>query len=73
MVLLIGEVKGWNVETEWKEDFAEDQWGVVRKLEENWREFTKGNHIEKRKKMEERKKSRRVRKDVDWELDSDGD
>jgi len=73
MIRVIGEIKGWPVETEWVQDLAEDQWGVVRKLEENWMDFAKGNHVEKRKKLAESKLSRRVRKDVNWELDSEDD
>ncbi|KIJ22014.1 hypothetical protein PAXINDRAFT_173990 [Paxillus involutus ATCC 200175] len=44
MVLIVAEVKGWSVETIWTEDVSEGDWGVVRRLEKNWKEFQNGNH-----------------------------
>jgi hypothetical protein len=44
MVLIVAAVKGWPVETVWEEDIEESQWGVVRRLEKNWREFVQGSH-----------------------------
>jgi hypothetical protein len=45
MIKIVAEVKGWAVEQEW-EEVVEDvnQWGVVRRLEANWRVFEHGNH-----------------------------
>ncbi|KIJ54332.1 hypothetical protein M422DRAFT_201444 [Sphaerobolus stellatus SS14] len=73
MILLIAQVKGWKVETSWQEDLAEDQWGTVRKLEENWRTFARGNHAQKRKELEASRQSRKLRKDVNWEISSNSD
>lgn len=44
MVLIIAEVKGWLVESSWEEGVDESQQGVVRHLENNWKEFVRGNH-----------------------------
>ncbi|KIK87032.1 hypothetical protein PAXRUDRAFT_831866 [Paxillus rubicundulus Ve08.2h10] len=44
MVLIVAEVKGWSVETMWTEVVSEEDWGVVRRLEKNWKEFHDGNH-----------------------------
>ena len=46
MIKLIAEVRGWPVETEWldTEDLAEEEWGVVRRLERNWRRFRDRDH-----------------------------
>ncbi|KAF9245860.1 TatD DNase family Scn1 [Melanogaster broomeanus] len=44
MVLAVAEIKGWFVETTWMEDLGEEDWGVVRRLEKNWKEFRNGNH-----------------------------
>lgn len=49
MVLIVAEVKGWPVETAWGEVVEESQWGVVRRLEKNWKEFLQGNHVGARK------------------------
>ena len=59
MVLRIAEVKGWRVEREeWVEDdeVGEEEWGVVRRLERNWRLFRDGGHIVKEKKKERKRK-----------------
>ncbi|KAF9225542.1 Metallo-dependent hydrolase [Gyrodon lividus] len=44
MVLAVAEIKGWSVETTWMEVVSEEDWGVVRRLENNWKEFQNGNH-----------------------------
>ncbi|KAI6047873.1 hypothetical protein EDC04DRAFT_30655 [Pisolithus marmoratus] len=45
MVLTVAEVKGWSVEATWVDhDIREEEWGVVRRLENNWHEFRLGNH-----------------------------
>jgi len=46
MLRTIAEVKGWAVEDgEWDDDVDEPQWGAVRRLEENWKAFKRGNHV----------------------------
>lgn len=46
MLRTIAEVKGWTVEDgEWNDDVDEPQWGAVRRLEENWKAFKRGNHL----------------------------
>ncbi|KAG1773005.1 hypothetical protein EDD22DRAFT_308366 [Suillus occidentalis] len=45
MVLIVAEVKGWPVESSWEEVVDESQQGVVRHLENNWKEFVQGNHV----------------------------
>ena len=44
MLNLVAEIKGWHVEDRWEDELEPDQWGAVRKLEENWRLFQRGNH-----------------------------
>lgn len=44
MVLTVAEVKGWRVEESWDYDEEEERWGVVRRLEENWKAFKRGRH-----------------------------
>ncbi|KAJ7361459.1 TatD DNase family Scn1 [Mycena albidolilacea] len=36
---LVARVKGWPVEEGWVEDLDKDQWGVVRRIEANWKTF----------------------------------
>jgi hypothetical protein len=45
MVLIVAEVKGWPVESSWEEVVDESQQGVVRHLENNWKDFVQGNHV----------------------------
>jgi hypothetical protein len=44
MIQTIAEVKGWTVEEDWVEELREEDWGVVQRLEENWKAFKAGNH-----------------------------
>jgi len=46
MVKLIAEIRDWPIETEWlNEDKLQDsEWGVVRRLERNWKVFKNGDH-----------------------------
>ncbi|KAF9531935.1 TatD DNase family Scn1 [Crepidotus variabilis] len=46
MVQLVSEVRGWPVETEWKDegDISPGDFGVIRRLERNWKTFRDGNH-----------------------------
>lgn len=50
MLSTIAEVKGWHIETSWEDDLPVDEWGAVRKLEENWKTFQRGGHPPIRKK-----------------------
>lgn len=63
MYTIIAEVKGWPVEDRWDPAATEDGWGVIRKLEENWMAFSRGNHLEKRRQLEVRKRNKKGRKD----------
>ncbi|OAX44929.1 Metallo-dependent hydrolase [Rhizopogon vinicolor AM-OR11-026] len=49
MVLIVAEVKGWPVEAAWEGVIEDSQFGVVRRLEKNWREFVQGSHVGARK------------------------
>ena len=44
MLRIVADVKGWSLETEWLDEVDESEWGVVHKLERNWRVFKAGNH-----------------------------
>lgn len=65
MLQTVAEVKGWTVEKTWESNLARDQWGAVRRLEENWKTFEKGGHEPVRK-----KDKRRLLLE-DWESDED--
>jgi hypothetical protein len=44
---IIANLRGWPLETSWDTDApSEEQWGVVRRLERNWKRFEMGNHPE---------------------------
>lgn len=45
MVLIVAEVKGWQVEDKW-DVIEETEWGVVRRLEDNWKIFKRGCHVD---------------------------
>lgn len=49
MIRIIAKVKSWDVETEWVDELEEDQWGVVRRLEQNWLRFKQGHHLSPQK------------------------
>ncbi|KAK0466350.1 TatD DNase family Scn1 [Desarmillaria tabescens] len=59
IVLTVARTKGWPVEEVWVDEVDPEKWGVVRRLEENWRCFSAGNHQapesskKKKKKVEE--------------------
>jgi Tat protein secretion system quality control protein TatD with DNase activity len=49
MINIVAQVKGWTVEEEWDEVGGEvDRWGVVRRLEANWKAFERGGSIPER-------------------------
>lgn len=62
MVLTVADVKGWHVEDDWDDGWdgdeeTKDDWGVVRRLEANWKAFVKGGHspiVAKGNRMERR-------------------
>jgi hypothetical protein len=67
MVLTVAEVKGWRVEESWDYDEdGEEAWGVVKRLEENWKAFRRGEHG-----SQDTTKKRRHRKQRVLEPDSD--
>ncbi|KAJ7361456.1 hypothetical protein DFH08DRAFT_844228 [Mycena albidolilacea] len=43
---LMARVKGWPVEEAWVEDLDKDEWGVVRRIEANWKAFI-GENLQK--------------------------
>jgi len=45
MVLIVAEVKGWQVEDAWDDIVEETEWGAVRRLEDNWKIFKRGCHV----------------------------
>jgi len=53
MVLTIAEVKGWQVEDTWEDEVEETEWGVVRRLEDNWKAFKTGHRVSRGKEIEE--------------------
>jgi hypothetical protein len=66
MVCIIAETRGWPIEDVWEDSspLDEAQWGVVRRLEANWRAFVKGGHAAPAKKPTARERRRR-----DYSLD----
>jgi hypothetical protein len=77
MVKIIAEVKGWRLESSWdypadgdgpgdtevaKE--AQESWGIVKRLEQNWFRFRDGNHP-----LPQTKKNRRERQLRDHAVD----
>ena len=47
MIKYVAEIKKWDVEEDWGENDEQPddrRWGVVRRLEENWKKFKAGNH-----------------------------
>lgn len=71
MLLTVAEVKSWRVEKSGEEVEADvgghEQWGVVRRLEENWMVFEKGGH----RPLAVKKKDRRKLLLDEWESDEE--
>lgn len=65
MLQMVAEVKGWMLEDTWEDDVLPEQWGAVRRVEENWRLFEKGDH------RPIRKKDKRKLLLEDWESDEE--
>ncbi|KAF9454177.1 Metallo-dependent hydrolase [Macrolepiota fuliginosa MF-IS2] len=40
----VAEIKKWEIETTWVDFLDEENWGAVRRLEQNWFKFRGGNH-----------------------------
>ncbi|KAI0828973.1 hypothetical protein BC628DRAFT_1315822 [Trametes gibbosa] len=69
MLQTIANAKGWRVEDAWDDSYAnapEAEWGAVRRLEENWRLFQRGEHKE-----QVRRKARRDRAIEEWEANEE--
>ncbi|KAI0652395.1 hypothetical protein C8Q79DRAFT_937444 [Trametes meyenii] len=63
MLCTIAAVKGWRVEDAWDDaETDEAEWGAVRRLEENWKLFERGEHKEY-----VQRKRRRDRAIEEWE------
>lgn len=71
MITTIGDVKGWHIEKEWDSTATEEHWGTIRRLEENWRAFSQGGHVDKRRELDAKKRNRKDRKDIYWDVDED--
>ncbi|KAF9486579.1 Metallo-dependent hydrolase [Pholiota conissans] len=69
MVKIIAEIRGWHIESkEWVGDAnsePEETWGVVRRLEKNWRRFRDGGHVVRQTRKEKKKR-------VEYYSDSEG-
>jgi len=65
MACIVAEALGWPIEDSWDDNPERDEseWGVVRRLEANWRAFVKGGHLAP---VKRRAKERRRR---DYSLD----
>ncbi|KAI0046611.1 Metallo-dependent hydrolase [Auriscalpium vulgare] len=84
MVLTIAQTRGWRVEDAWDypevadeseivgED-AREGWGVVRRLEENWRAFLRGGHAPPGAEKKVGKSSARRRRDYSYDVWDSGE
>jgi len=66
MACIVAEALGWPIEEAWEDNPERDepQWGVVRRLEANWRAFVKAGHLAPVKKPRAKERRRR-----DYSLD----
>jgi hypothetical protein len=66
MACIVAEALGWPIEEGWEDSPGRDEteWGVVRRLEGNWRAFVKGGHLAPVKKARAKERRRR-----DYSLD----
>lgn len=58
MVRTIAEVKKWKVEEDWlyaEQHIASEDWGVVKRLEDNWNRFQKAKHTPIKRNRDRRK------------------
>ena len=60
MACIVAETLGWPIEDAWQDgpEPDESQWGVVRRLETNWRAFLKGGHSAPVKRLTARERRR---------------
>lgn len=65
MIEKVAEARGWPVENEWVDDLPESDWGVVRRLEDNWIAFKTG------KSRPPPNKRQKWQKEEQWWSDSD--
>ncbi|KAJ7878610.1 TatD DNase family Scn1 [Mycena leptocephala] len=42
---IVARVKGWSIEEEWVDELANEEWGVVRRVEANWKAFKDGENV----------------------------
>lgn len=57
MVRTIAEVKNWKVEDDWlytEQHIAPEDWGVVKRLEDNWNRFKNAKHVPIKRKRNKR-------------------
>ncbi|KAH9178653.1 TatD DNase family Scn1 [Lactarius sanguifluus] len=66
MACMVAEIHGWPVEDTWEDTPPSDEakWGVIRRLESNWRTFVKGGHVAPIRGLRSRERRRR-----DYSLD----
>ena len=66
MARMVAEIHGWPIEDVWEEPPPVDdvKWGVIRRLESNWRTFVKGGHVAPIRGLRSRERRRR-----DYSLD----
>lgn len=72
MINTVAEVRGWQVEKDWQDAVPKDQWGAVRRLEENWKSFLKGNHTSVALAKQNRKE-RRLTRNIQPEISDSSD
>ncbi|OJT04445.1 Cut9-interacting protein scn1 [Trametes pubescens] len=68
MLRTVADVKGWRIEDAWDDSAPEAEWGAVRRLEENWKLFERGGHVER---LNTRR--RRDRAIEEWEASEESD
>jgi len=66
MACMVAEIHGWPIEDMWEDapPLDEEKWGVIRRLESNWRSFVKGGHVAPIQGLSSRERRRR-----DYSLD----
>ncbi|KAH9081590.1 TatD DNase family Scn1 [Lactarius deliciosus] len=66
MACMVAEIHGWPIEDTWEDTPPSDEakWGVIRRLESNWRAFVKGGHVAPIRGLRSRERRRR-----DYSLD----
>jgi hypothetical protein len=66
MARMVAEIHDWPIEDVWEDPppLDEAKWGVIRRLESNWRTFVKGGHVAPIRGLRSRERRRR-----DYSLD----